>query len=163
MWSTLMIALENPYIIFTKRLEVENNVHWQIPRVKLIRYAQLCLQDFSFDGVYLTDNQISRALELLGLFFEVWSDPQSAVGLVPLWYGSDSQKYQLQQAMGTTMELLSYNCAGSRQSMELVGNLVLSGSKVVYHQRLHHMPKYIEWLLEGMYSVEGKIPKEYAQ
>ncbi|KAJ9077558.1 hypothetical protein DSO57_1015747 [Entomophthora muscae] len=47
--------------------------------------------------------------------------------------------------------------------MALVGNLVLSSSKVVYHQRLHHMPKYIEWLLGVMYSVEGKTPKEYAQ
>ncbi|KAJ9062478.1 hypothetical protein DSO57_1010267 [Entomophthora muscae] len=35
------------------------------------------------------------------------------------------------------MELLSYSQAGSCQSMMLVGNLVLSGSKVVYHQRLH--------------------------
>ncbi|KAJ9053141.1 hypothetical protein DSO57_1027238 [Entomophthora muscae] len=65
--------------------------------------------------------------------------------------------------MGTTLELLSYNCAGSRQSMALVGNLVLSGSKVVYHQRLHHMPEYIEWLLGVMYSVGGKTPEEYAQ
>ncbi|KAJ9087362.1 hypothetical protein DSO57_1034041 [Entomophthora muscae] len=65
--------------------------------------------------------------------------------------------------MGTTLELLSYNCAGSRQSMALVGNLVLSSSKVVYHQRLHHMPKYIEWLLGVMYSVGGKTSKEYAQ
>ncbi|KAJ9075502.1 hypothetical protein DSO57_1035506 [Entomophthora muscae] len=47
--------------------------------------------------------------------------------------------------------------------MALVGNLVLSGSKVVYHQRLHHMPKYIEWLLGVMYLVGGKTPKEYAQ
>ncbi|KAJ9078021.1 hypothetical protein DSO57_1011068 [Entomophthora muscae] len=47
--------------------------------------------------------------------------------------------------------------------MTLVGNLVLSGSKVVYHQRLHHMPEYIEWLLGVMYSVGGKTPKEYAQ
>ncbi|KAJ9085790.1 hypothetical protein DSO57_1010342 [Entomophthora muscae] len=47
--------------------------------------------------------------------------------------------------------------------MTLVGNLVLSGSKVVYHQRLHHMPKYIEWLLGVMYLVEGKTPEEYAQ
>ncbi|KAJ9085993.1 hypothetical protein DSO57_1008781, partial [Entomophthora muscae] len=51
----------------------------------------------------------------------------------------------------------------SRQSMVLVENLVLSGSKVVYHQRLHHMPKYIEWLLGVMYLVGGKTPKEYAQ
>ncbi|KAJ9067315.1 hypothetical protein DSO57_1000894 [Entomophthora muscae] len=65
--------------------------------------------------------------------------------------------------MDTTLELLIYSCAGSRQSMALVGNLVLSGSKVVYHQRLHHMPKYIEWLLGVMYSVGGKTPKEYAQ
>ncbi|KAJ9057510.1 hypothetical protein DSO57_1022057 [Entomophthora muscae] len=122
----------------------------------MIRYAQLCLQDFSFDGVYLTDNQISCALKILELVFAAWSDPQSAVGLVPLWYGSDSHKYQLQQYVGTTLELLSYNHAGSRQSMTLVGNLVLSGSKVVYHQRLHHMPEYIEWLLGVMYSVGGK-------
>ncbi|KAJ9087347.1 hypothetical protein DSO57_1034244 [Entomophthora muscae] len=47
--------------------------------------------------------------------------------------------------------------------MTLVGNLVLSGSKVVYHQRLHHMPEYIEWLLGVMYSVGGKTPEEYAQ
>ncbi|KAJ9056225.1 hypothetical protein DSO57_1035419 [Entomophthora muscae] len=47
--------------------------------------------------------------------------------------------------------------------MTLVGNLVLSGSKVVYHQRLHHMPKYIEWLLRGMYSIGGKTLEEYAQ
>ncbi|KAJ9048988.1 hypothetical protein DSO57_1029160 [Entomophthora muscae] len=65
--------------------------------------------------------------------------------------------------MDTTLELLSYSCAGSRQSMVLVGNLVLSGSKVVYHQRLHHMPKYIEWLFGVMCSVGGKTPEEYAQ
>ncbi|KAJ9048923.1 hypothetical protein DSO57_1029843 [Entomophthora muscae] len=47
--------------------------------------------------------------------------------------------------------------------MALVGNLVLSGSKVVYHQRLHHMPKYIEWMLGVMYLVGGKTPEEYAQ
>ncbi|KAJ9058783.1 hypothetical protein DSO57_1008592 [Entomophthora muscae] len=47
--------------------------------------------------------------------------------------------------------------------MTLVGNLVLSSSKVVYHQRLHHMPKYIEWLLGVMYSVGGKTSEEYAQ
>ncbi|KAJ9052248.1 hypothetical protein DSO57_1036102 [Entomophthora muscae] len=47
--------------------------------------------------------------------------------------------------------------------MALVGNLVLSGSKVVYRQRLHHMPEYIEWLLGVMYSVGGKTPEEYAQ
>ncbi|KAJ9084032.1 hypothetical protein DSO57_1028345 [Entomophthora muscae] len=163
MWSTLMLALENPYVISTKRLKVGNNVHWQVPRVKLIRYAQLCLQNFSFNGVYLTDNQISCALKLLELVFTAWSDPQSAVGPVPLWHGSDSHKYQLQQDMSTTLELLSYNRTGSRQSMALVGNLVLSGSKVVYHQRLHHMPKYIEWLLGVMYSVGGKTPEEYAQ
>ncbi|KAJ9050678.1 hypothetical protein DSO57_1012435 [Entomophthora muscae] len=163
MWSTLMLALENPYVISTKRLKVGNNIHWKIPRAKLIRYAQFCLQDFSFNGVYLTDNQISRALELLELVFAAWSDPWSTVGLVPLWHGSDSHKYQMQQAMGTTLELLSYNCTGSRQSMALVGNLVLSGSKVIYHQRLHHMPKYIEWLLGVMYSVGGKTPEEYAQ
>ncbi|KAJ9073816.1 hypothetical protein DSO57_1012564 [Entomophthora muscae] len=40
---------------------------------------------------------------------------------------------------------------------------MLSGSKVVYYQRLHHMPKYIEWLLGVMYSVGGKTPEEYAQ
>ncbi|KAJ9071129.1 hypothetical protein DSO57_1000140 [Entomophthora muscae] len=144
MWSTLMLALENPYVISTKRLK-------------------LCLQDFSFNGVYLTDNQISCAFELLELIFAAWSDPQSAVGLVPLWHGSDSHKYQLQQAMGTILELLSYSHAGSRQSMALVGNLVLSGSKVSYCQRLHHMPKYIEWLLGVMYLVGGKTLKEYAQ
>ncbi|KAJ9074121.1 hypothetical protein DSO57_1009448 [Entomophthora muscae] len=65
--------------------------------------------------------------------------------------------------MGTALELPSYSWEGSRQSMTLVGNLVLSGSKVVYHQRIHHMPKYIEWLLGVMYSVGGKTPKEYAQ
>ncbi|KAJ9090452.1 hypothetical protein DSO57_1002347 [Entomophthora muscae] len=64
--------------------------------------------------------------------------------------------------MGTTLELLSYSRTGSRQFMALIGNLVLSGSKVVYHQRLHHMPEYIEWLLGVMYLV-GKTPKEYAQ
>ncbi|KAJ9057699.1 hypothetical protein DSO57_1020172 [Entomophthora muscae] len=47
--------------------------------------------------------------------------------------------------------------------MMLVGNLMLRGSKVVYHQRLHHMPKYIEWLLGVMYLVGGKTPEEYAQ
>ncbi|KAJ9064673.1 hypothetical protein DSO57_1027952 [Entomophthora muscae] len=119
-------------------LNIGNNIHLQIPRVKLIRYAQLCLQDFFFNGVYLTDNQISHDLELLELVFAVWSDPWSAVGPVPLWHSSYSHEYQLQQAMG------------SRQSMTLVGNLVLSSSKVVYHQRLHRMPK-------------GKTPKEYAQ
>ncbi|KAJ9084975.1 hypothetical protein DSO57_1018704 [Entomophthora muscae] len=65
--------------------------------------------------------------------------------------------------MGTALELLSYNWAGSRQSMTLVGNLVLSGSKAVYHQRLHHMPKYVEWVLGVMFSVGGKTPEEYAQ
>ncbi|KAJ9085755.1 hypothetical protein DSO57_1010764 [Entomophthora muscae] len=120
-------------------------------------------EDFSFNGVYLTDNQISCALKLLELVFAAWSDPQSAVGPVPLWYGSDSHKYQLQQAMGTTLELLSYSCSGSRQSMALLGNLVLSVSKVVYHQRLHHMPKYIEWLLGVIYLVGGKKTEEYAQ
>ncbi|KAJ9088757.1 hypothetical protein DSO57_1020024 [Entomophthora muscae] len=145
MWSTLMLALENPYMISTKRLEDENDKY------------------FSFNGVYLTDNQISRALKLLKLVFAVWSYPQPAVVLVPLWHGSNSHKYQLQQAMGTTLELLSYSCAGSRQSMVLVGNLVLSSSKVVYHQRLHHMPEYIEWLLGVMYLVGGKTPEEYSQ
>ncbi|KAJ9062261.1 hypothetical protein DSO57_1012707 [Entomophthora muscae] len=163
MWSTLMLAPENPYMISTKRLKIGNNTHWQIPRVKLVRYAQLCLQYFSSNGVYLTEDQISRALKLFELVFAVWSNPQSAVGPVPLWHGSDSHKYQLQQAMGTTLELLSYSQAGSQQSMTLVGNLVLSGTKVVYHQRLHHMPKYIEWLLGGMYSVGGKTPEKYAQ
>ncbi|KAJ9077022.1 hypothetical protein DSO57_1020649 [Entomophthora muscae] len=163
MWSTLMLALKNPYMISKKRLKVGNNIHWQIPRVKLVRYAQLCLQDFFFDGVYLTDNQISCALKLLELVFEVWSNPWSAVGPVPLWYGSDSHKYQLQQTMGTTLELLSYSQARSQQSMTLVRNLVLSGSKVVYHQRLHHIPDYIEWLLGFMYLIGGKTPKEYAQ
>ncbi|KAJ9089771.1 hypothetical protein DSO57_1009522 [Entomophthora muscae] len=65
--------------------------------------------------------------------------------------------------MVTALELLSYSQAGSRQSMTLVGNLVLSGSKVVYHQRLHYMPKYIEWMLGIMYSVGGKTSEEYAQ
>ncbi|KAJ9076601.1 hypothetical protein DSO57_1024603 [Entomophthora muscae] len=142
MWSTLMLALENPYAISTKRLEAGNNIHWCVPRLKL---------DFSYDEVYLTDNQISRAFKLLELVFTAWSDPRSAVGLVPLWHGSDSHEYRLQRAMG------------SRQSMALVGNLVLSGSKVVYHQRLHHRPEYIEWLLGVMYSVGGKTPKKYAQ
>ncbi|KAJ9057627.1 hypothetical protein DSO57_1020620 [Entomophthora muscae] len=163
MWSTLMLALENPYVISTKRLEAGNNIHWRIPWVKLVRYAQLCLQDFSFDGISLTDNQNSCALKFLELVFLAWADPWSAVGLVSLWHGSDSHEYHLQRAMGTTLELLSYSQAGSRQSMTLVGNLVLSGSKVVYHQRLHHMPKYTEWLLGVMYSVGGKTPKEYAQ
>ncbi|KAJ9056555.1 hypothetical protein DSO57_1031832 [Entomophthora muscae] len=158
MWLTLMLALENPYMIFTKRLKVGNNIHWRITKVKLVRYVQLCLQDFSFDGICLTDNQISWALKLLELVFTVWSDPWSAVGPVPLWHGLDSHKYWLQQAMGTTLELVSYSQAGSCQSMTLVGNLVLSGSKVVCHQRLHHMPKYIEWLLRVMYSVGDKSP-----
>ncbi|KAJ9084176.1 hypothetical protein DSO57_1027115 [Entomophthora muscae] len=162
MWSTLMLALENSYVISTKSLEVGNNICWCIPRVKLVNYAQLCLQDFSFEGIYLTDNQISCALELLELVFTVWADPQSAVGPVPLWHGSDSHEYCLQWAMGTALELLSYSWAGSRQSMTLVGNLVLSGSKVVYHQRLHHMPEYIEWLLGVMCLVGGKTPEEYA-
>ncbi|KAJ9076502.1 hypothetical protein DSO57_1025569 [Entomophthora muscae] len=151
MWSTLMLALENPYVISTKRLEAGNNIHWFVPCLKLVRYAQICLQDFSYDEVYLTDNQITHALELLELVFTAWSDTRSAVGLVPLWNGSDSHEYHLQRAMG------------SRQSMALVGNLVLSGSKVVYHQRLHHMPEYIKWLLGVMYSVGGKTPEEYAQ
>ncbi|KAJ9080765.1 hypothetical protein DSO57_1021566 [Entomophthora muscae] len=163
MWSTLMLALENPYIISKKRLEVGNNIHWHIPWVKLVSYAQLCLQDFFFDGIYLTDNHISCALEFLELVFTAWSDPRSAVGPVPLWNGSDSHEYRLKRAMGTALELLSYSQAGSRQSITLVGNLVLSGSKVVYHQRLHHMPKYIEWLLGVMYSVGGKTPNKYAQ
>ncbi|KAJ9073497.1 hypothetical protein DSO57_1015827 [Entomophthora muscae] len=163
MWSTLMLALENPYVISTKRLEVGNNIHWRIPWLKLVRYAQLCLQDFSFDVVYLTNNQISCALKFLELVFLAWSDPWSAVGLVPLWHGLDSHEYRLQRVMGNALELLSYNWAGSRQSMTLVGNLVLSGSKFVYHQRLHHMPKYVKWLLGVMYSVGGKTPKEYAQ
>ncbi|KAJ9054580.1 hypothetical protein DSO57_1012859 [Entomophthora muscae] len=163
MWSTLMLALKNPYVILTKRLKAGNNIHWCIPRVKLVGYAQLCLQDFSFDGNYLTDNQISCALKFLELVFLAWSDPWSAVGLVHLWHGLDSHEYHLQRAMGTALELLSYNQAGGRQSMTLVGNLVLSGSKVVYHQRLHHMPEYIEWLLGVMYSAGGKTPEEYAQ
>ncbi|KAJ9048636.1 hypothetical protein DSO57_1032931 [Entomophthora muscae] len=163
MWSTLMLALENPYVISTKRLKAGNNIHWRIPQVKLVGYAQLCLQDFSFDGIYLTDNQISCALKFLELVFLAWSDPWSAVGLVPLWHGSDSYEYRLQRAMNTALELLSYNQAGSRQSMTLVGNLVLSGSKVVYHQRLHHMPRYIKWLLGVMYLVGVKTPEEYAQ
>ncbi|KAJ9067302.1 hypothetical protein DSO57_1000883 [Entomophthora muscae] len=125
MWSTLMLALENPYMISTKRLKVGNKIHWHIPR--------LCLQDFSFDGICLTDNQISCALEFLELVFTTWSNPRSAIG------------------------------PEDGQSMTLVGNLVLSGSKVVYHQRLHHMPKYIEWLLRVMYSVGDKTPEEYAQ
>ncbi|KAJ9069322.1 hypothetical protein DSO57_1019730 [Entomophthora muscae] len=157
MWSTLMLALENPYVISTKRLEVGNNIHWQF-----LGHAQLCLQDFSFDGVYLTDNQIFCALKLLELVFAAWSDPWSEVGPVPFWHDSDSHEYQLQQAMGTILELLSYNHAGSRQSMVLVGNLVLSGSKDFHHQRLQHMLKYIEWLLGVMYSVGGRTPKEYA-
>ncbi|KAJ9055025.1 hypothetical protein DSO57_1008369 [Entomophthora muscae] len=130
MWSTLMLAMENPYVISTKRLEVRNNIFWQISRMKLIRYAQLYLQDFSFNGLFLTDDQISCALKLLELVFAAWSDPR---------------------------------CAGSRQSMALIGNLVLSSSKVVYHQRLHHMLKYIEWLLGVIYLVGGKTPKEYSQ
>ncbi|KAJ9053298.1 hypothetical protein DSO57_1025649 [Entomophthora muscae] len=141
MWSTLMLDLENLYVISTKRLKEGNNIHWRVPRLKLI----------------------SCALKLLELVFTAWSDPRSAVGTVPLWHGSDSHKYFLQRAMGTALELLSYNQAGSRQSMALVGNLVLSGSKVVYHKRLHHMPEYIEWLLGVMYSVGGKTPEEYAQ
>ncbi|KAJ9066612.1 hypothetical protein DSO57_1007954 [Entomophthora muscae] len=163
MWSTLMLALENPYVISKKRLEVGNNIHWCIPWVKLVGYAQLCLQDFSFDGIYLTDNQISYALKFLELVFLTWSDPWSAIGLVPLWHGSDSHEYRLQRAMGTSLELLSYNWEGSRQSMTLVGNLVLSGSKAVYHQRLHHMPEYVKWLLGVMYSIGGKTLKEYSQ
>ncbi|KAJ9065730.1 hypothetical protein DSO57_1016471 [Entomophthora muscae] len=91
MWSTLMLALENPYVISTKRLKVGNNIDWKISRMKLLSQA------------------------------------------------------------------------GSQKSMILVGNLVLSGSKTVYHQRLHHIPKYIEWLLGVMYLVGGKAPKEYAQ
>ncbi|KAJ9070557.1 hypothetical protein DSO57_1006607 [Entomophthora muscae] len=159
MWSTLMLALENPYVILTKRLKSGNNIHWRVPRLKLVRYAQICLQDFYYDEVYLTDNQISCALKLLELVFTAWSDHRSAVGLVPLWHGLDSHEYHLQRAMGTALELLSYNQAGSRQSMALVGNLVLSGYKVVYHQRLHHMPEYIEWLLSVMYSVGGKTQR----
>ncbi|KAJ9057068.1 hypothetical protein DSO57_1025992 [Entomophthora muscae] len=150
MWSILMLALKNPYVISTKRLKAGKNIHWRIPQVKLVWYAQLCLQDFSFDGIYLTDNQISCALKFLELVFLEWSDPWSAVGQVPLWHGSDSHEYHFAKSDG-------------RQSMTLVGNLVLIGSKVVYHQRLHYMPKYIEWLLGVMYSVGGKIPEEYAQ
>ncbi|KAJ9083674.1 hypothetical protein DSO57_1032357 [Entomophthora muscae] len=163
MWSTLMLALENPYVISTKRLEVGNNIHWCIPWLILVRYAQLCLQDFSFDGIYLTEDQISLSLKFLELVFLAWSDPWSAVGPVPLWHDSNSHEYRLQRAMGTALELLSYNWVGSRQSMTLVVNLVLSGSKVVYHQRLHHMPKYVKWLFRVMYSVGGKTPEEYAQ
>ncbi|KAJ9048802.1 hypothetical protein DSO57_1031282 [Entomophthora muscae] len=40
MWSTLMLALENPYVISTKRLGVGNNIHWRIPQLKLVRYSQ---------------------------------------------------------------------------------------------------------------------------
>lgn len=58
---------------------------------------------------------------------------------------------------------LSYSRDGSRQSMTLVINLVLSGSKIVYHQRLHHMLKYIEWLLGVIYSIGGKTPENYSQ
>ncbi|KAJ9064084.1 hypothetical protein DSO57_1034103 [Entomophthora muscae] len=141
MWSTLMLALENPYTISTKRLKVGNNIHWLITRT--IR----SLVPLSF----------------LSWFFTAWSNPRSAVGPVPFWHGSYSQKYCLLQAMSTTRDLLSYNQAGSHQSMTLVENLVLSGSRVVYHQRLHHMPEYIEWFLGVMYSVGGKTPAEYAQ
>lgn len=94
-WLTLMLALENPYAISTKRIKVGNSIHWCIPIVKLVTYVQLCFQDFSFDEVCLTDNQISQALELLELVFTAWSDPQSAIGPVPLWNGSDSQEYWL--------------------------------------------------------------------
>ncbi|KAJ9080299.1 hypothetical protein DSO57_1026545 [Entomophthora muscae] len=61
--------------------------------------------------------------------------------------------------MNATLDLLGYKDSRSRQSMTLVDNLVLCGSKTFYHQRLHHMPEYIEWLLSMMYSVEGKTPE----
>ncbi|KAJ9070244.1 hypothetical protein DSO57_1010282 [Entomophthora muscae] len=153
-----MLALENPYVITTKRLEVGNNIHWHIPRI-----CPVVPQDFSFNGICLTDNQISCALELLELVFTAWFNPRSAIGPVPLWHGSDSHKYCLREAMSTTLDLLSYSQERSCQSMTLVGNLVLSGSKVVYYLRLHHMPEYIEWLLGVMYSVGGKTPEEYVQ
>ncbi|KAJ9076275.1 hypothetical protein DSO57_1027849 [Entomophthora muscae] len=154
MWSTLMLALESPYAISIRKLKIENN---------LVQYAQLCLQDFSYNGVFLTDNQVSCALKLLELVFTTWSNPCFVVGSVPLQHGSDSHKYQLQRAMRTTLELFSYSREGSCKSMTLVRNLVLSGSKAVYHQRLHHMSEYIEWLLGIMYSVGDKAPEEYAQ
>ncbi|KAJ9073532.1 hypothetical protein DSO57_1015486 [Entomophthora muscae] len=65
--------------------------------------------------------------------------------------------------MSATLDPISYKDAESQQSMTLVGNLVLCGSKYVYHQRLHHMPKYLKWLLNMMYSVGSKTPEEYAQ
>ncbi|KAJ9089285.1 hypothetical protein DSO57_1014420 [Entomophthora muscae] len=49
--------------------------------------------------------------------------------------------------MSATLELLSYEDSGSQQSMTLVGNLVLCGSKSVYYPCLHHMTEYLEWLL----------------
>ncbi|KAJ9053608.1 hypothetical protein DSO57_1022625 [Entomophthora muscae] len=65
--------------------------------------------------------------------------------------------------MSAALNLLSYEDSGSRQSMTLVGNLVLCGSKTVYHQRLHHTPEYLKWLLSMMYSIGGKTPEQYAQ
>ncbi|KAJ9063341.1 hypothetical protein DSO57_1001246 [Entomophthora muscae] len=150
MWSTLMLALENPYVISTKRLEVRKNIHWQIPMVKLIIYAQLCLQDFSFNGTikYLVLSSFWRWFLQCGPILGLGS-AQCPCGMVQIVTNIDCNKL--------------WSCVGSRQSMVLVGNLVLRGSKVVYHQRLHHMPKYIEWLLGVMYSVGGKAPEEYAQ
>ncbi|KAJ9080616.1 hypothetical protein DSO57_1022995 [Entomophthora muscae] len=158
-----MLVFKSPYVISTKKLEIENTVHWRFSIVKLVQYAQLCLQDFFYDKVFLTNNQVSPALKLLELVFTVWTNPHSAKDHMPLWHGSDSHKYWLQWAMVATLKLLSYGRAGSHQSMTVVGNLVLSSSKVVYHQILHHMPEYIEWLLRFIYSVGGKTPEEYAQ
>ncbi|KAJ9057708.1 hypothetical protein DSO57_1020043 [Entomophthora muscae] len=65
--------------------------------------------------------------------------------------------------MSAMLDLLSYEDSGSQKSMTLVGNLVLCESKSVYHQHLHHMPDYLEWLLKMMYSLGGKTLEEYVQ
>ncbi|KAJ9053020.1 hypothetical protein DSO57_1028369 [Entomophthora muscae] len=144
-----MLALEHLYMVSKRKLEIGNTIHWQLPLPKLMDYSEIQLDHFSFDGMSLSTNQKSRVLELLRVIFIAWINP--------------NHKYCLQRAMSATLDLLSYKDAGSRQSMTLVGNLALCGSKSVYHQRLHHMPEYLEWLLNMMYSIGGKTPEEYAQ
>ncbi|KAJ9055587.1 hypothetical protein DSO57_1002063 [Entomophthora muscae] len=163
MWPILMLTLEHSYIISTQKLEVGNTVHWWLPIPKLMDYSRIQLDHFSFDGMSLLSNQKSCALELLNVIFFAWMNPKSFTGPAPLYNGSDSHKYCLQRAMSATLDLPSYKDSGSQQFMMLVGNLVLCGSKSVYHQRFHHMSEYLKWLLTMMYSVGGKTPEEYAQ
>ncbi|KAJ9069426.1 hypothetical protein DSO57_1018654 [Entomophthora muscae] len=133
MWLILMLALEHSYMISTQKIEVGNTVFWLLPFSKLMDYLEVQLDQFKFDGMSLSTNQKSCALELLKVIFIAWMNPKSTAGPVPLWHGSDSHEYCLQRAMSAMLDILSYKNAGSCQSMTLVGNLVLYKSKSVYH------------------------------